>query len=186
MILTPNNEIIITPPHTGSRNLQNSLATPAYNCKIILGQTIGGVVDHHYNKLPSEWGQYPIYLVVRNPYDRFIGLYLHYKWACENKFNIEPLSWPDFVAWEENPNWIYRTSITKYMGYSNIKEYNIIRYENLQEEINNLFGQDVNLIPPYHDKHDIKSWYQDSQFINYVNTFFAEEDCRMYNYELFN
>lgn len=185
MIYLPNlNKCIITPPHTGSRNLHEAL------CKLggiyVIGQTIGGNVDHHYNKAHIEWlNTCEFYLVVRNPYDRLIGLYLHYRWHQENVLFVKPFSWPDFVYFNEFENWIFNTSITDYMKYSNVKNYKLIRFENLDADINQLIGNTIDIDQPYHGTHDVRKWYEDTSFLKYVNDKMAKEDCLNFGYELY-
>ena len=132
----------------------------------------------------TEWmNKCVVYLIVRNPYDRFIGLYLHYKWINEQK-GIKPMEWPEFIMAQDHPNWIFRTSIFDYMKYSNIKKYEIIKYEALKESIENILDENIDLKPPYHSGHQTLDWYADNSFISAFEERYALDDCRAYGYSL--
>ena len=59
--------VILTPPHTASRNLHKALCQPPFDCRWICGPNPAGFWDHHVVVVPSEWQHYGRYLVVRNP-----------------------------------------------------------------------------------------------------------------------
>lgn len=183
MIYFPEKQlVIITPPHTASQHLHEALSK--VGGVWVIGNTIGGTCDHHYNRVMTPWlDKCKFHVVVRNPYDRFIGLYLHYRWVNEEK-GVKPMEWPDFIMADDHPYWIFRTSIYEYMKYSNIKKYGLIRYETLKESIENMLDEYIDLKQPYHDPHTVLDWYMDNNFIELFESKYALDDCREYKYPL--
>lgn len=165
MIILPNKKLcIITPPHTASRHLHNALCKPEIGGIYCIGPNPEGVSDHHYTQRCSEYYDFKRVLIVRNPLDRAIGLFLHYQWACENQphtVEIKGLSWLQFTTAMLNDDnalsWLYRYTISRLVRNESFDL--IIKYENLILDISALLGFEIDMEPAYHPPHVRDEWY---------------------------
>ena len=193
MIYSPTkNIIIITPPHTASGNLHKALCREKHGGIWVNGPSLDGAVDHHYAGIPHGWvfGLNPkICLVVRNPYDRLIGVYLHYCWASEN-LAYENLSWSEFVYNAHQHHfskygWMYNTSISQQIKNNNNQYTDIIRYESIDKDIEIIIGERVEIMTRYHTSNILSKWYTDQKLLDHVNDNWAREDCVAFNYRMY-
>ncbi len=165
MIILPRHKLcIITPPHTASRHLHNALCTPKHGGIYCIGPNPEGVADHHYTQRCSEYYDFKRVLIVRNPLDRAIGLFLHYEWACQNQpltIDLHGLNWNNFTTalLEDNPrvSWLYRYTISRLVSGDTYDH--IIKYPDLQQDISNLLGCSIEMEPAYHPPNIAKEWY---------------------------
>jgi hypothetical protein len=183
--------IIITPPHTASGNLHKALCSPDFRGFWYVGPSPDdGSPDQHYAYIPNGKHHYHIALVVRHPLDRLVGLYWHYVYTCE--FLEKLKKWWDFhqfVMHVNNRNhdlfYIYRWSINRLVreAESEPEIDSLIRFETLQEDVNELIGEEVDLGVPYDNTQWRKPWvdmYQKGSLQMAVETF--KEDFEAYNY----
>jgi hypothetical protein len=69
--------LILTPPKCGSTSLHTYLCQHV-DSVFIIGPQLDGRIDKHTGRIPFDFRNYKRYLVVRNPYTRFISLYKHH------------------------------------------------------------------------------------------------------------
>ena len=184
--LKEQNITIITPPHTASGNMHKTLCSELYG-----GEWINGECPFHHEKynanhhyaVPVEGSK--VYYVVRNPYTRLVGLFLHYEWAQENiKTHLDYLCWEEFVInQKELANWMYRASLTEFITKANLNDYSILRYENIEADVSEAIGKKVELLPAYHDPIEISEWYYDADILALAREW-GREDCVRYDYPI--
>lgn len=73
IIDTKNRWLLVTPPHTASRNIHRAMDDRTW----AIGPNPWGGPDHHIAWVPPDCAGFRRYLVVRNPFDRLIGMYCH-------------------------------------------------------------------------------------------------------------
>lgn len=136
--------LIVTPPHTASRSLHIGC------CKAggiyAVGPDSDGVFSHHYSKVPVEFNDCRIAVVVRHPFDRLVGLFVHHSdWMVEQGWS--PLPWWLFVAQvlqgHKDLSWLYKTTINDWIGATNPTD--VIRYELLEADLEGLLGEVVDI-----------------------------------------
>jgi len=201
MIYFPERKIaIITPPHTASQHTHKGLCRQPFDGIWVHGpDPYRNQIDHHYAKIQNSWKLDGVktYLVVRNPYDRLIGLYLHYEWwTTQPDICIIPdgvraksiaISWDDNflkIIRERDEHWIYSKTICQIMKDYNARYDEIIRYETLEEDLSDIMGQPVSLPPKYHNFNIIEDWYKDPNLLDYVNKTWSAEDCNRFGYDI--
>lgn len=192
MIFLPDKHVaIITPPHTASRNVHYGLGSDGY---WVLGEDpfIKGSVDHHSAKIHDAWGriaavdgkEFKTYLVCRNPYTRLVGLFLHYEWAQERGLGKQYLCWEEFVYNKESLNWMFNKTISDFVEASGLTDFHLIRYENLEDELSAVAGENIILPERYHDPIILREWYYDSKLLLHINETWAESDCKAFGYDI--
>ena len=192
MIFFPDKHIaIITPPHTASRNIHEGLGARGF---WVLGEDpfTEGSINHHSVKIHDAWhrvaevadDEFKTYVVCRDPYTRLVGLFLHYECSQDNGLAKRYLCWEEFVYNRNNLNWMFNKTITDFIKASQIEDYSLIRYENLEDDLSLAIGDSVSLPPKYHELIDIKEWYCDSSLLKHVNETWAEKDCDIFGYSM--
>lgn len=191
MIVLPTKRlVIITPPHTASGNLHRALCAPPYSGFWVMGPWHNNMTyDQHAVYIPKDWGGYKVALVVRDPFDRLAGLWLHYDWSRRtgtlDSFSDRNLSWPQFVAAvaEDDPcklTAFFRWTIARIMQTRAIV-HALVRYERLQADVDELIGEHVSLADPYHGPHDLAAYYADPVIRRTVSAW-AQPDLLRYGY----
>jgi len=167
MIIFPTRELVlITPPHTASRNLTAALLDPQND--IGPWYAVHGLVpdscrvhDHHYCTLHPEHLTWRVACVVRHPLDRLIGLHTHWVTAVGSKYPESPLQqWKKFarqVALGERSglSWMYRWTIADLLTYHGHDPYEVqpIKFESLATELENLLETPIVLPPRFGHSH---------------------------------
>ena len=180
--------LVITPPHTASGNVHRALCSEEVGGKWVLQANPEGVFDHHGASSGGGWHGYTRAVVIRNPYDRLAGLYLHHKWAEQNtpdNLLRTGFSWAEFVgkvAADDYTSlgWFYRWSISRLLEFSGPID-SLIRFEYLREDISRLIGLPINLPDPYHESNPLNDWYADSSIASLVEKW-AYTDCVKFGY----
>lgn len=109
IILPAQKTVIITPPHCASGALTRIFPEKVY------GPNPDGNIDHHYGAIHNAHLTWRKILIVRRPYERFVGLYQH----CRGVLNLEDEYWDQYCmnAFTGQHNWFYGWSIAKIMKY---------------------------------------------------------------------
>ena len=187
MIYFPDKNIaIITPPHTASGNLHKTLCSADYGGQWVVGPCLyTGNINHHYCKIPTGWKHEgcKIVVVVRDPYDRLIGLYRHYEWWLKEN-EIENIKTFNQYVLERPDSWIDNKTITDFLSDNGVEEYTTIKYESIEDDLNRLVSTKVDLLPRYHKPNVILEWYCQDEVINEVNSGWANKDCENFGYKV--
>tara|TARA_Y100001963_G_scaffold108827_1_gene150462 strand:- start:216 stop:785 length:570 start_codon:yes stop_codon:yes gene_type:complete len=177
--------VIITPPHVASGNLHKALCTDKHGGTYVIGPTYNNIVDHHYARLHTGWihDKIKVFLVVRNPFDRLYGLFLHYNEFWKNK--KPELSFSDFVIKQRPPHWIYHKTISQFIRDHNIEGFEIIRFEGIEQNVSEVLEEKVSLPPAFHEPNDMRECYNRKDVFDYVVENWAQEDCEQFSYGLY-
>ena len=184
------NMVIITPPHTASRNIHRALCRDAY---WVIGPDPFDEesINHHCTKIHKGWYRrgivdeiLKIYIICRDPYTRLVGLFLHYEWAQDNGLAEKYICWEEFIYNKDKLNWMFNKTIAEFIKASGLEDYKIIRYESLEEDLSKILGHEVSLPSKYHELIDFKEWYYDPKLLKYVNDNWAKEDCELLGYPM--
>ena len=202
--------VIITPPHTASRSVHKALCSPEHEGIWVNGPTYHNIIDHHYARTEGLLGvvthgnkptdrEIEVHVVVRNPYDRLIGLYLHHQWYLNTKKG-QDISWEDYINHNitDEPHkrdsrvyWIHRKTISDILRDNKIshdypvfsQEYSLIRYEQLKTDLSNLLECQVDVGVAYRKPSVLEEWYPSGELRDHVTKHWALEDCVLFGYE---
>tara|TARA_R110002020_G_C16093298_1_gene758079 strand:+ start:253 stop:843 length:591 start_codon:yes stop_codon:yes gene_type:complete len=189
ILIEDRNIVIITPPHTASRNIHRAMCRDAY---WVIGPDPFDKdgINHHCTKIHKGWHRrgiavnlpLKVYIICRDPYTRLVGLFLHYEWAQKHDLAQRYLCWEEFVYNRNNLGWIFNKTIAEFINASGIEEYEPIKYERLEENLSGIIQEKVELPSKYHDLIDIKEWYYDPKLLKHVNETWSSEDCELFDY----
>ena len=144
-------------------------------------------------KFPEKYNTYRKFTVIRNPYDRMVSWYFYYNIPNlinhlskfkDHNFDINLLN---FTNWVKNPT-VYNISFIddpKYLKPQNewIDEtVEIIKFENLNEELNNFFNKKINLPNNNKSKHKHYLEYYNKDTLDFIYNKY-KEDFEKYNYK---
>ena len=149
-------------------------------------------INHHCTKIHKGWHRQGIvhnqplriYIICRDPYTRLVGLFLHYEWAQDKGLVEKYICWEEFVYNKDKLNWMFNKTIAEFIKASGLENYEIIRYESLEEDLSKILKYKVSLPPKYHELIDLKEWYHDPKLLKYVNDNWAKEDCELFDYPI--
>lgn len=150
MIVLPAEQIVImTPPHTASRNLHHAFCengTGVPGAIWMVSPCPDGITtDHHGVRMIPDWEGWKKAIVVRNPFDRLIGLWWHLvDWTRYNGHGCSDFA--EFVRWVHADDsgrlsWMYRYTLDRWLG--DLKPDVLLRYENLEADVASLVGREV-------------------------------------------
>ena len=189
IILVKKQVVILTPPHTASRYLRETLCTQEYDGFFCVGPwAIDHKLDHHSMVIPHEFRDWPTYLIIRNPFTRLIGLWHHYADSGHydnDKYASNPpgdLPWNQFVyhVIRDNAHSLipfYRWTLTRLIEPVRAIE-NLIRFENLQQEMKRILDINIEDRPKIYNLPD---YYYNQEIINQIASW-AQPDCLRFGY----
>lgn len=151
MIYLPSQRwLIYTPPHVSSRALGHACA-----------QQFGAIIhdeacpdgscgfDHHGVAVPNGYRECRRAIVVRNPYDRAVGLWHHLVW-WNSLGGFGCSDFADFARWLQagrHPtaelSWMYLWPISRWLRGLTFNV--VLRYESLEDDVRHWIGIDVRL-----------------------------------------
>ena len=133
-------------------------------------------------KKSKEYNKWKKFAIVRNPYDRMVSWYFFY--------NIKNLTRhadnTSFYSWVKNPTKFNLFEETKYLlkpQYTWIDDtVTILKYENLNEELNNFFNKEIELpiINKTNHKQYLEYYNQESLDVVYEK---YKKDFKKFNYK---
>lgn len=129
---------IVTLPKTGSTSLFETLCRRPYNGVFCIGPSGDdpNYYDHHSVILPQAAFKWKVYVVVRNPLQRFVSLWGHL--AKEMVINMENpptiKEFVDIIGDNTHTFYFYQWNQTKILEKANY-DYKIIKTENMEEQL---------------------------------------------------
>jgi hypothetical protein len=175
MIVFPDKQILIlTPPHTASGFLHRFYCSQgAY---FLVGPNSEDIVSHHYMRPHNAYDHFKKVLVVRRPFERYVGLFEHYNWWGQHTKSYEPVSFEFFVKeaiLKDSPEFpiFYRQTIQEALDEAKTKPDIIWRYEDLNKPPVDITAPEFN--PPKRD-------YSQYEWARYMIEQIGKEDTKLY------
>tara|TARA_R100001594_G_scaffold108127_1_gene142765 strand:- start:94 stop:669 length:576 start_codon:yes stop_codon:yes gene_type:complete len=145
------------------------------------------------NKLPNIYKKYNKFAIVRNPYERMVSWYHYLKTATNARTIITLKTWDaSFNEWVDNieevtakylPNHLTLEKELLKPQYNWVDEtVTILKYENLNKELNCFFNKDFCLPIKNKTKHNNYLDYYNNESLNIVYNKY-KEDFKKYNYK---
>tara|TARA_R100000781_G_scaffold85857_1_gene52864 strand:+ start:108 stop:647 length:540 start_codon:yes stop_codon:yes gene_type:complete len=132
-------------------------------------------------KFPEVYNSYRKFTIIRNPYDKMVSWYFYLKKQIgENHKIIE------FSKWIKEPSKLWHINDPTYFldpQHTWLDDtVTLIKYENLDEELNQFFGEDINLPITNKSDHNHFTSYYDKESSNIIYNRY-KEDFEKYNYK---
>jgi hypothetical protein len=149
MIVFPVEQLLImTPPHTASKSLHLACGEQAEAIWQVGPTPDGENYDHHTVAIANHQCDWNRVVVVRNPFDRAIGLWHHLvEWNARHGDGC--ISFDEFATWISRGcqlSWMYTTTICDWLG--DVQFDSVLRFEQLEEDLNKLLGRDPPVVLP--------------------------------------
>ena len=178
------------------KNAGTSIETLFANSSFIIQPYKHANIHEIKKKFPKEYDSYRKFTVIRNPYDKMVSWYFYIK---ENSLKGAP-AYPlpetriDFKAWVKEPSsfWYASPSLLHFFfdpphfldpqhaWVDNTVE--IIKFENLNNELSEFFGEKIDLPITNKSDHNHFSNYYDEESSNIIYDRY-KEDFKKYNYK---
>lgn len=181
--------VIFTPPHTASGNLHRFFCSPEVKGIWVNGpDPVTKVIDHHYAGINIGWNhkannQLKKILVVRNPYDRFIGLFLHFNYFRKKFLNkTDSITFMQFCK-NRPGHWIYHRSIINHMNIHKTKFNHVVHYEHLEQELEQCLNMKVKLNDRYHEPNIVSDYFCNNNMLQLTKGI-IKPDIKHFKYEV--
>lgn len=186
--------LIMQPPHTASRSLHKAMSQQ-HGAHIHVGHTPDWcAVDHHTTLTTYGVRDYSRAIVVRNPFDRAVGLWHHLaEFNASNGYGCSDFH--DFAGWlrdgdpDDKPTWMYEYTIHDWLAIRDADNQQIgetafdvpLRFEHLTDDIRHWIGLDVELPQgKLSNRGPLENYYRDQETIDAIATWAAEDLRRWY------
>ena len=132
-------------------------------------------------KFKNSYNNYRKFTIIRNPYDKMVSWYFYLKRNLGENYNII-----EFNEWIKDPLkfWHIDDPISylkpQHEWIDNTVE--IIRFENINKELNEFFGEEIDLPVTNKSDHDHYLKYYSKESLDIVYDRY-KEDFKKYNYE---
>ena len=132
-------------------------------------------------KFPEIYDSYRKFTIIRNPYDKMVSWYFYLKKqvGIDNKI-IE------FSKWIKEPSKLWHINDPAYFldpQYTWLDDtVTLIKYENLDAELNQFFGKEINLPVTNKSDHDYYSTYYNKKSSDIIYNRY-KKDFEKYNYK---
>ena len=132
-------------------------------------------------KFKNSYDNYRKFTIIRNPYDKMVSWYFYLKRNLGENYDII-----DFNEWIKDPSRFWHaddpTSYLKPQHEWIDDTVELIRFENLNEELNKFFNKKVDLPIINKSNHDHYSTYYNKESLNIIYNRY-KEDFEKYNYK---
>ena len=134
------------------------------------------------HKFPNEYNSYKKFAIIRNPYDRMVSWYFYLNKIAENR--PLPKYRFDFKYWLKNPMSLFFDP-KEYLNPQHTwidDTVSIVKFENLNEELDDFFKEKINLPIINKSSHDHYLEYYDKKSLDVVYEKY-KKDFEKYNYK---
>jgi hypothetical protein len=186
--------LIMQPPHTASRSLHKAMSQQ-HGAHIHIGHTPDWfAVDHHTTLITYGLRDYAKAIVVRDPFDRAVGLWHHLvQFNSTNGYGCCDFS--RFAGWlrdgdpENILTWMYEYTINDWLAIRDAENKVIgetafdvpLRFEHLAGDIKHWIGLDVTLPTETKTKRGpIDNYYRDQATVDAIAIWAADDLRRWY------
>ena len=132
-------------------------------------------------KFKNSYNNYKKFTIIRNPYDKMVSWYFYLKRNLGENYDII-----DFKEWIKDPSIFWHVddpiSYLKPQHTWVDETVKIIKFENLNKELNEFFGEDIDLPMVNKSDHDHYLNYYNKESLDIVYSKY-KEDFKKYNYE---
>ena len=132
-------------------------------------------------KFPELYKIYRKFTIIRNPYDKMVSWYFYLKRNLGENYEVL-----EFNEWIKDPSKLWHADDPAYFldpqhtWVDNTVV--IIKYENLDKELNEFFGEEINLPVINKSSHDHYSSYYNEKSLGIIYDRY-KEDFEKYNYK---
>ena len=184
MIIEDHKAIFIHIPKNAGTSIETLFANSSFRIQPYKHDDIHQIK----RKFPKLYKTYRKFTIIRNPYDKMVSWYFYLK---ENALKDVP-AYPlpeitiDFKEWVKEPSSFWHANDPphfldpQHVWIDNTVE--IIKFENLNNELNEFFGEEVDLPITNKSDHDHFSNYYDKESSSVVYNRY-KKDFKKYNYK---
>ena len=177
MIIEEYKAIFIHIPKNAGSSIETYFANESFRIQPNKHDTINEIKKRFKN----SYDNYSKFTIIRNPYDKMVSWYFYLKRNVGENHNV--IEFNDWIKdpskfWHANDPISYLKPQCKWID--NTVE--IIRFENLNEELNNFFGEDIDLPITNKSNHNHYSTYYNKNSIDIIYDRY-KEDFKRYNYK---
>ena len=132
-------------------------------------------------KFKNSYNNYKKFTIIRNPYDKMVSWYFYLKRNLGENYNII-----EFNEWIKDPSKFWH--INDPISYLKPQfewiddTVRIIKFENIDKEINEFFEKEINLSIINKSNHDHYSTYYNKESLNIIYNRY-KEDFKKFNYK---
>ena len=132
-------------------------------------------------KFPKVYDSYRKFTIIRNPYDKMVSWYFYLKKQMDVDYDVL-----EFSEWVKEPSKLWHANDPAYFldpQHTWVDDtVALIKYENLDAELNQFFGKEINLPVTNKSDHNHFSDYYDEDSSNVIYNRY-KEDFKKYNYK---
>jgi len=132
-------------------------------------------------KFPKVYDSYSKFTIIRNPYDKMVSWYFYLKRNLGENYEVL-----EFNEWIKDPSKFWHADDPAYFldpQHTWVDDtIVIIKYENLDEELNEFFGEEISLPIINKSNHDHYSSYYNEESLGIIYDRY-KEDFEKYNYK---
>jgi len=146
--------VIVTPPHTASRNVHRALCSHQIGGYWVVGKWCNRqeFPDQHVAELSPEWKRFTVACVWRDPIQRAEALFRHYNWARRNLENKPDMKWDRYVQHVLRGNnpaiWeLFRWRIADFIRH--IEVHYLLDFASIKRDLGELLGRDISIGQAY-------------------------------------
>ena len=185
MILIPKlNLVILTPGKTASSSLRLEMSKRKYGAILLHGPQGEGAdynrhTPHIPESLPEGMKDPKVAVIVRNPYDRAVSLWKHYRRYTDREISFA--EFVDSILTAADSWWFFRFTISQTLEGTRFDH--VLKFESLLDDLNRM-GVKIKRLPSKNLAHDGTPYvaFYDADTQAKVRSW-AADDFRLFGYE---
>ena len=160
IILEDKQAVILTPPRTASEMLHRLLCR-RNNSYWVCSTDPHGYQNRHSTDIPMEWKTYKRFMVVRNPWERLLGLYDEHN-RCRVARSQSPWSFVEYLDRRSELTWRHQWTLSGWASGLDID--GIIHHESIPEDLREHLKITVRVPIDFHPR---TRWKDDYKLVDY-------------------